>query len=150
MNAKTVAVSVVSMLLVGCNPEAMDGPPSIRFGQAECARCGMIVSDARTAGAFVVDAGGRRQDLAFDDIGCMDDYELGSPELRVVSRWIGDYATGQWMPAEHVTLLRSDDLHTPMGSGIIGFAERAAADQKRAEVGGELVTWTQLTVSTLR
>lgn len=148
MRRGLVIVSVVAALLAGCGEEASDGPPEVRFGQAECVHCGMIVSDARTAAAIVALIDGKRWDLAFDDIGDMVAYEKQRENLRVLRRYVGDYATGQWVAVEDATVLRSSGLHTPMGSGIIGFADRAAAEQKQAEVGGELLTYTDLLAET--
>lgn len=144
MNRRLAMLSIASALLVGCGEERVDGPPEVRFGQAECVHCGMIVSDARTAAAIVAEIDGKRRDLAFDDIGDMAAYEAEREDLRVVGRYVGDYATAQWVAVEEATLLRSDGLHTPMGSGVIGFADRAAAERKQAEVGGELLTYKEL------
>ncbi len=131
-------------MLAGCGGEVADGPPEIRFGQAECVHCGMIVSDARTAAAIVAEVDGRRRDLAFDDIGDMVVYERQRQGLRVLGRYVGDYATGEWVRAEAATLVRSDTLHTPMGSGVIGYADRSAAEQKASEVAGEVLTYQEL------
>src|SRR5690606_24886016 len=83
---RLLAVAVAALTIVGCGSEPEDGLPEVRFGQAECAHCGMLVSDPRFAAAIVAEIDGRRQDLAFDDIGDMVRYERTPREMKVLGR----------------------------------------------------------------
>lgn len=138
---RTAVLLAAAAVVAGCGAEVADGPPEVHLGLAECVHCGMIVSDPRTAAVLIAEVEGKRRDLAFDDIGDMIAYEGERQELRVLRRYVGDFATGQWVPTADASLVRSDRIHTPMGSGIIAFADRAAAERKRAEVGGETLSY---------
>ncbi len=144
-----VAVSGLAALalLPGCSRGELSGPPELRVGRDECGECGMIISEDRCSSAILVERGGRREHVLFDDIGCMLDYERGrAGEFAAVDAFVHDHPTRAWVRAAdaHFLFADRDLLPTPMGSGIVAYAERAAAEARRGEVGGEILDYQRL------
>ncbi len=116
-----------------------DAPPKIAYGRDECAECGMIINDERYAAALRVIVGGRAQDLLFDDIGDMLDYEREhAGQVDVTRRYVHDFEERVWTSASDARFLRNERYHTPMGSGIIAFAAEPAAEKRQASDGGRV------------
>ena len=133
-------------LLAACDKDNPDTPPNITYGVSVCADCDMIISDERYASATIAaDERGHPTPLLFDDIGDQIKYEAANAELHVLSRWVHDHATRQWIRAESASYVRSSALHTPMASGIAAFASRPAAEAARAELPvGEILMFVEL------
>ena len=113
-------------------------PPEVAWGEEECARCRMIVSEERHAAAVWTPEGESR---AFDDPGDLVAW-LAETGEEPRSAWVHDHASGGWIRAETAWYVRADAGATPMGSGLLPFADRGAAE---ARAGGRpVVGWTEL------
>ncbi len=132
-------------LVLGCNRPDPNLPPTIRLGASVCVDCDMIISDARFASATMVkdDRGGTKP-LLYDDIGDQIRYETFHPALTIRARWVHDHDTKNWLRAEDAWYVRSDDLHTPMASGIAAFATRESAAALTEKVGGDVLDFKTL------
>lgn len=134
-------------ILVSCSSSTLSGPPTLRVGRDECAACGMIINEARSACSILIESGGRREHLLFDDIGCMLDHERdGHIDATVCERHVRDYSSQAWIAAHTASYLMADSklLLTPMGSGIASFADRADAASLQSSKPGRVLTWTEL------
>jgi copper chaperone NosL len=140
---RLLMVMAVGFLAAGCErPVEEITAPTLHYGQDMCAECSMIVSDERFAGAIGVRREGRVVHLPFDDIGEMLEYD---PRPYEEIRWFAkDATTRQWLDAEQAFFLRSDDLRTPMGTGVGAYETRESAEQVQAEYGGEILDFTSL------
>ena len=137
-------LSLVLLLMHGgCSQRVVEGPPVVKYGQDECAQCGMILNEDRFASALLIEKDGARSYLLFDDIGDQFQYEAMHHPL-VVSRFAHDFTSGQWIVAEEASFVVSETLHTPMGSGIIAFRDAAVAQSKATEANGKLQQWKEL------
>jgi copper chaperone NosL len=129
---------LVSVLwLAGCQPSApnLDDPPQIRYGEDVCARCNMIISESRFAAAYVTPQGEVRR---FDDVGGMVAHYQETGEEAAVF-WVHDYETEAWLKAGDAYYVVSQDLVTPMGFGIVAYADREQADALVAAEEGAMV-----------
>ncbi len=151
MTPDRARVPIAALLLVAgawsCAREALTGPPALRLGRDECAECGMIISEDRSASAMLVERRGRREHLLYDDIGCMlDDERDGVADAAILERHVRDHATREWVRADAATyvLAGPDALPTPMGSGIAAFATRARADEANATYAGHVIDFDAL------
>jgi copper chaperone NosL len=137
------AVLVVLLLATGCDRGPQEiAAPTLHFGQDVCAECSMIVTDERFAGAIGLRRDGEVVHLPFDDIGEMLEYD---PPPAEAIRWFAtDARTREWLDAEQAHFLRSDDLRTPMGTGVGAYGTREAAEEAQAEYGGEILDFTAL------
>jgi copper chaperone NosL len=138
--ALLVASALAPLVLVGCGGQtSAQEPPTISYGRDVCQRCGMIISEERFAGALVT-AGG---DAAlFDDVGelVLTVQEEGLDNRRA---WAHDRGTGAWIDAVSASFVRGDAGATPMGTGVVAFAQRDDADAFTAEHGGSVMTWNE-------
>lgn len=127
-------------LLTACASEVdFEQPPDIVYGEDVCERCSMIINEARYAAAYVTGDG---QPHLFDDIGGMlaHDHELADD---VVVFWVHDFDSEQWLKAEDAHYVKGDHI-TPMGFGIIAFAEPDRAQAWAAEEGGMVMSFADL------
>ena len=137
-------LSLVALLVLGgCAKRVVEGPPAVKYGQDECALCGMILNEDRFASALLIEEDGARSYLLFDDIGDQIQYEA-KHHPSVVSRFAHDFNSRQWIIAEDAVFVVSETLHTPMGSGIVAFREISDATSKATEANGRLKQWKEL------
>lgn len=99
---------------IGCQPNGRVSPPSLRLGQEACARCRMIISDARFAAALTTEAGDTAK---FDDVGCMVEHEAGAFRATTVY-WVRDFKSDAWLDAREAIFVRSKEINSPMGFGL--------------------------------
>lgn len=142
-----MVAAAATLTLPGCAEDDPTGPPEIYYGQSVCTRCGMIISDARFASATIVlDDRGRPEAWLYDDIGDMLKHERDLAPERVLSRWVHDYSTSEWVPAGDAVYLRSEQLRTPMASHLVALSNRASADALLDSMPGTVLDWGSLTV----
>lgn len=138
---RRMAILLMALALAGCSraPHAL-APPDIHFGEDNCARCTMVVDDARFACALAT-ADGRS--LVFDDIGDMFAWEAAHPTERVAAAWVHDYRTKAWIDAAAAVYVCGSRIHTPMGHGIVAFAAPQAAATLASHGGGKVLPLVQ-------
>lgn len=110
----------------------------------------MLINEDRCSSAMLMERGGRREHLMFDDIGCMLDYEESHAEAFVVIElFVHDHGTREWLDtADAVFLVTSaDELFTPMGSGIVAFGDAASAALVLERYGGQLMDYAGVRAS---
>ncbi len=138
--ALVIAIFLIIALASGCSRKPNDGPPQVRYGQDECALCGMIVNDARHAAALRAVVDGEQRDLLFDDVGDMIEYEQANPSTTAIRRYVHDFETRRWVDAAQARFVQDATVHTPMGSGILAFAD----DTRARARGKQVVQWSAL------
>lgn len=141
MLKRLVSIVLLVLLVAGCAAEtSIDEPPEIVYGEDECDRCRMIISDARYAAAYMTEDGQARR---FDDIGGMVLHHLEQEE-DVHLFWVHDYESKVWVKADEAFFVVSNSLETPMGFGIAALNSQEEAEAMVAEWEGELYTFAQL------
>jgi copper chaperone NosL len=100
----------------------------------------MIISEARFAAAYVTQEGETRR---FDDVGDMLLFHQEHQE-EVAVFWVHDYETEEWVRADQAFFVMSEELITPMGYGIVAFADRERAEALAAETQGMVMTFEEL------
>jgi copper chaperone NosL len=141
------ALAVCGACIPACRRTELSGPPTLRPGRDECAHCGMLVNEDRcSSGLLVSNDGGGREHVVFDDIGCMLDYESGHAGLEVVGAFVHDHDSRSWTgaPAAWFVMAAPDRLATPMGSGIVAFSTKDAAERRAAECAGMVIAYERL------
>jgi copper chaperone NosL len=129
------------MMLMGCGAEAsLDEPPVILYGQDVCDECNMIINEAKHAAAYVTTSGEARR---FDDIGDMLAYNARNRE-DVHLYWVHDFNNEEWVRADQAAFVLNSGRPTPMGWGILAFADQAAAEMFIADGAGRIATWAEL------
>lgn len=133
--------------LCGCDSSPAPGPPDLHPGRDTCAECGMIISEARFASAITIEVEGAPEYRLFDDIGDMLSFESSHPQLHVIARYVHDLQ-GQpgldWLDAESATYLAAESFKTPMGSGIVAFADLSRCQAAVADSGAHPMKFSEL------
>ena len=95
------------------------GDPVIRYGQENCARCRMTISDVRFASAWREPSG---KEVHFDDIGCMVLRRGEQTPAETTRFWVHDYSTEAWLDAPTAAYAVSEAIRTPMSHGVAASA----------------------------
>lgn len=132
----------LAILLASCSPGAGEAqPPEIHYGQDTCDACGMIISEARFAAAIVLTNGEGRK---FDDISEMFAYPVKHPQEEVKAWFVHDYRSEVWIRGEKAYFVQGEAIKSPMGGGIVAFADEADAQAFASQVGGKMVSFEEL------
>lgn len=140
MTRALLLIALVALVLGGCEP----GPIEIRYGEDECAACRMRITDRRFASQLVLRTG---KAYPFDAIECLIGFsERGElAEDAVHSRWVADFAhPGSLIDVRTARWLRTEAVRSPMGLGVLAFADAEDLARARATHGGHEVTWSDL------
>ena len=121
-----------------------DGPgyPEIRYGSEACARCWMVIDDARFAAAWIDSSG---EEVHFDDIGCAA-LEAAERALESGARiFVHDFTTQGWLDGRTAGYVLSPaSIRTPMAYGLAAVQDRAAAEALARRAEGRVLTWDEL------
>ncbi len=115
-------------------------PPEIHYGEDVCEFCGMITSEERFAAGYLSSDG---EEHIFDDIGDMVQAQLESKQ-EITALFVHDYEDHTWIKAETAHYTRSNNLPTPMLSGLVAFTTAEKAQALAAELDGEVLTYDEL------
>ncbi len=121
-------------------PARHTGPEPIAYGRDTCAHCRMHLSRPGFGGEI------RDRDgvlTKYDDIGCMLRAMIAL-HREIPETWVEDHGGSGLIPLLTAHLVRTDGNETPMGSGILAFADAAAADEFAHAQAAELVNLEDL------
>jgi copper chaperone NosL len=141
---RAAAAVMVAALASACGGT---GPRPIHVGEEECEHCRMVISDERFAAQLLTRHG---KALSFDAAECMAGYVNGrkTVEADIHSLWVLDASDAdRWLPAEEAVFLRSPQVRSPMGAGLIAYSDADAAHRARDELGGELLHWREVLIA---
>lgn len=125
---------------VGCQKSAIE--PAAIAAEDICGYCRMAISEKQYAAQFVDREG---QPFKFDDIGCMIEHlKTRKNRADIAAYFVADFESRSWLKAEDAVLVRSKDLKTPMGFGIVAFKDREKADQAAGAYHGTVATFAEL------
>jgi copper chaperone NosL len=74
----------------------------------------------------------------FDDIACMLRF-LKQREMKAAAVFVADYQTREWVKANSAFFLRTDQVATPMGGGLLAFSDAARADAAARSFGSRVL-----------
>lgn len=134
MFASRLVIVAFALLTAACGASAA-GPPTIAIDATACSYCSMLVSEPAYAAAYRPVDG---EPWVFDDIGCMLK-ALRHDKAAIVDVWVQDAAGGGWLDAGSATFVVTKDVRTPMGGGVLAYADAVAAHAAAAAHRGEVV-----------
>jgi copper chaperone NosL len=120
----------IMLLVLACAALSACSPGSPRPAQIDtrndqCANCRMTISNARFAAQIVAQG---EEPRLFDDIGCLREF-LGRQALEPDAvAYVADHHTRAWVVAARAIYVRNEQVHTPMGSHLIAFADLSSFD----------------------
>jgi copper chaperone NosL len=138
-----VAATWIVALLAGaaCSSSGEPQPPKIDYGRDLCDHCGMVIDDPRFAAALLLDNG---QAVKFDDLGEAFAYIAENPNVSVRARFVHDFQTQEWLRGEKAFFVVSEQVHSPMATGVAAFADRSQADSFARGVGAKVLAFDEV------
>jgi copper chaperone NosL len=123
--AVTLGIAVLAVVggVVFLWPTQGVGSEPINYGRDACAHCRMHISQPGFGGEMRDRHGVLTK---YDDLGCLLHAMIALHE-EIPEAWVDDHAGGGFVPLLTATLVRAGASDTPMGSGILAFADAAAA-----------------------
>jgi nitrous oxide reductase accessory protein NosL len=101
----------------------------------------MIISEERHAAGLVADDGTK---TLFDDTGELI-ATVQTEGLNGRRVWVHDYQAVRWTDGEKAFfVVGSDDMMTPMGTGVVAFKVRDEADAFAASHGTTAMSWDNI------
>jgi len=131
---------ILALTACGGAANAQPTPPTIHYGEDVCEFCGMIISEERHAAALVTQDG---HGHTFDDIGDLIQAHLASQE-EVLAFFVHDYEDETWIRAETAHYVLSDQMTTPMASGLVALTSSQKARVLASELQGQVLTFDEL------
>ncbi len=131
---------LIACLLTACQQAKIE--PVDIAGDDMCSHCRMAISEMRFAAEFLDGDGAV---FKFDDAGCMLNYIRGRirrEDIRAI--FVMDYEARRWLKADDAVYVRSERIKTPMGGGIIAFADKGQAEAAAGRYQGKLLKFDGL------
>lgn len=117
-------------------------PEKINYGTDACSFCKMTIVDQKHASQYVTKKG---KQFKFDAIECMvnDISEKGSQDIGIFL--VADFENpGNMVDAGKSSYLISEEIKSPMGANLSGFALKESAISTQKESGGQVYSWKEL------
>ena len=134
----SLLTTVVSLFLLSCTIE--ESP--IEYGKDACHFCKMNIVDKQHAAEIVTKKG---KAFKYDAIECMMADIKKRNEAEIELFLMTDYSSpGKLVDATSAYYIISENLPSPMGANLTGFANKETAERTLKEKGGTLYTWDEL------
>lgn len=133
-----MAVVTLAVAAAGCGAAEASGPPEINYGRDICIECGMVTDDARFAASYRLSDGTEKK---FDDLGGLIIHGREAGELDGATVWVHDFETEGWVEAPDAYFVPTIAVTSPMGHGILSFADQERAMRIANDLGGEVLRW---------
>jgi copper chaperone NosL len=82
----------------------------------------------------------------FDDIGCLANYLRDNGEVG--EAYVRDFYTKEWIRSIEAIFIESQDLTTPMHSGVVSFQNEENAAKFLEETEGHKISWEDVLTNT--
>lgn len=141
---RKTSLLAMAMILLGlsCSGAESSGPVPI-YPEDRCVACGMHILDTRYAAEAILANG---EVWKFDDMGEMFMHLKAKkvPMEKVRALYVQDFQSRQWMRAEDASYVVSEDIHTPMGTGVIAFSNHSEAAKTAERLHGRIATFQDM------
>lgn len=140
MKKSVLSIFVVLLFgLISCN----SGPQPIKLGTDACDFCKMTIAD-RNFGAEIITNKGKV--YKFDDTHCLATFRKENIDSKIVKHvyFVNFLDPHNFIDADHVFLLKSSELHSPMGGNTAAFDSEEKLKITQQKVEGNQITLQQL------
>lgn len=138
MRRIAMLVVAVAVLSTACAAAETTGPPDINYGRDICIECGMTIDNARFAAGYRQTDGTEKK---FDDLGGLIIHARETGDLDDATVWVHDFETEEWIEAPGAFFVPTLAITSPMGHGILAFADKEWATQVAKDLGGDVLAW---------
>ena len=139
---RMIVVMVVALAAAACSTAEATGPPEINYGRDICIECGMVIDEARFAAAYRMTDGTEK---IFDDVGGLIIYGRETGDLEGAAAWVHDFETEDRVEAQDAFYVPTIAVASPMGHGILSFADEDRAKRFADDLDGEVLRWDAVT-----
>lgn len=137
----TLKLAMLGLLSLFAACAASEVRPAELLPEDVCASCKMAISERQFAAQYVTLDGDARK---YDDLGCLlDDLKEKQPQ-NVAAYFVMDFNTRQWINADDAHFVRSAEIKSPMGGGLVAFKDQAQAAAAAAKFKGAQVRFSDL------
>jgi len=140
MKKSILSIFVVLLLgMISCN----SGPQPIRLGTDACDFCKMSIADRNFGAEIITDKG---KVYKFDDTHCFATFRKKNIDSNIVKHvyFVNFLDPHNFIDADHVFLLESNDLHSPMGGNTAAFDSKEKLKITQQKVDGKEITLQEL------
>lgn len=138
INKTAAAVSLFFIFtFMSCNT----APQPIQLGKDACSFCKMSIADQRF-GAEIITKKGKA--YKFDDMHCLREFREANTinDNDIKETYLINFEEPHnFISAEKALLLKSNELHSPMGGNIANFDDEKKLQEARNKFKGEEITW---------
>jgi len=134
----TLSVLTFSILIVSCSGELS---PEITVGVDSCEQCNMVINTVNQACGYNWDG----EFIPFDSPGCLlYSYEEIKKQAQAIPSkiYFADYITARLLPADSISFLLTDHIHTVMNAGVLCFANKDSAKNYKRFPDEIITDWT--------
>lgn len=144
LHANSAVKIVTSLFLLTTFVSCNAGPEPIRTGIDNCSFCKMTISDRRFGAEIVTKKG---KVYKFDDAHCIAAFLqtkfLSQSNIKDIyfTNFSDDHSL---IKASEASLLKSDELHSPMGGNIAAFNNADSMTKMKQQYNGVAISWNEL------
>ena len=142
-NVNKVVAAVAVFLMMGL-ASCSTGPQPIKLGADACTFCKMTIAD-KNFGAEIMTNKGKA--YKFDDTHCLLAFmkeNTVEPKDIKETYFVNFAEPHNFIESSNVLLLRSEELHSPMGGNVASFDDKNKLDEVADKVKGDIITWEEL------
>lgn len=137
LRAKSAAM-ILMVMMGSCNT----GPVALVPGVDACSFCKMSITETKFGSEWITSKG---RVFKFDDTHCLIEYLKARPADETGTIWFVDFTNpGVFIPSNLATFLKSDALHSPMGSNMGAFQHAQDLEQYRKQLPGKTYRWEDI------
>jgi len=134
----------VSALLLFFFQSCNTDPQPIKLGVDACTFCKMTIADKRFGGEIITK---KNKIFKFDDIQCILSFQksnaVNTNDVKQI--YLVDFNAGhKFIEAARASLLKSEELHTPMSSNVAAFANETDLGNASEKYKGAVIDWKDL------
>lgn len=138
-----LVITVVLFFLFGLMACSVE-PKKINIGKDACSFCKMSIADNRFGAEILTKKG---KVYLFDDVHCLLEFiktnTIQQSDIKE-TYFVGFENPNELIEAPKAFLLKSNELHSPMGGNIAGFTDQNKLRDAAAKFKGEAITWESL------
>lgn len=119
------------------------GPQPIKIGADACDFCKMTIADINFGAEIITDKG---KVYKFDDTHCLAAFRKENIDSNIIKQvyFVNFSDPHNLIDADHVILLKSSELHSPMGGNTAAFDSKESLKITKQMVGGNEITVPEL------
>ncbi len=139
-----VVIGIAAFILLTTISSCNSGPEPIKTGTDNCYFCKMNISDTRFGAEIVTKKG---KVYKFDDMHCIISYLQTKDVLPgdIKNIYLTNYCNGhQLIEANKTSLLKSDELRSPMGGNTAAFDNTDSLQKIKERFPGTVLSWNEI------